>query len=102
MVKLKILHLFILGFCTNLVLTDTVGIKENIKDLDDDDVLVISVAHSKKDTKNSTIAKLVSLSTDRTTEAGVVDSNTSSTSTTPLSTITKTEHPVVKKEAKSV
>ena len=55
---------------TYVVHAETVGVKEDIKNLSDEDVLVISVSHSKKD-KNITTSteKLTSvLSTESTTE----------------------------------
>lgn len=107
MVKLKhFIPLLLCGCCINLVLTETVGIKENLKDLDDDDVLVISVAHAKKDTKNSTVEKLVSRATESTTEAAdKVDSlitSTASKISSLTTTTTTTDHPVVKKDVKPV
>lgn len=52
---------------TCFVRAETVGLKEDIKNLSDEDVLVISVSHSKKD-KNVTTSTEKSTSVESTTE----------------------------------
>lgn len=92
MAKIKLLTplLILLAFCLNLVQSETVGVKENLKDLEDDDVLVISVSHAKKDMQNSTAEKLILKSTQ------------ADFSTTTTTTSTSTPHPIVKKEVEEV
>lgn len=105
MVKIISILLFLCANCLNLVLAETVGIKENLKDLDDNDVLVISVAHAKKDTKNSTVEKLVSLSTEGFTKSSfedAVDTDNVTQSSTLRTTSAITAHLVAEKEIKAV
>lgn len=77
-------------------LSEIVGVKEDIKNLADDDVLVISVSHSKRDSANSTTTSTTEKAIIGLTKSVEIEEINKTTTSTPSST---TPTPIIIKKA---